>query len=41
MDHTAGAYLFDAQGRVRVFSRYGSGAPALTNDLKALLAQAG
>jgi protein SCO1/2 len=41
MDHTAGAYLFDTQGRVRVFSRYGSGAPALTNDLKALLAQAG
>jgi len=38
MDHTAASYLFDAQGRVRVFSRYGSGAQALTDDLKALLA---
>ena len=38
MDHTAASYLFDAQGRVRVFSRYGSGAQALADDLKALLA---
>lgn len=40
VDHTAGSYLFDPQGRVRVFSRYGSGAEALTADLKALLAGA-
>jgi protein SCO1/2 len=40
MDHTAGAYVFDAQGKVRLFTRYGSGAEALKNDLQALLAQA-
>lgn len=40
IDHTAGSYLFDAQGRVRVFSRYGQGADALTADLKQLLSGA-
>jgi protein SCO1 len=39
MDHTAGSYVFDAQGRVRLFTRYGSGAEALAHDLKLLLAQ--
>lgn len=39
MDHTAASYLFDAQGRVRVFSRYGSGAQALADDLRLLLAE--
>ncbi len=29
MDHTAGTYVFDAQGKVRLFVRYGSGAEAL------------
>ena len=38
VDHTAGSYLFDPQGRVRVFTRYGSGAEALVADLKTLLA---
>lgn len=38
VDHTAGSYVFDAQGKVRLFVRYGSGAEALTADLKALLA---
>ncbi len=37
MDHTAGSYVFDAQGRLRLFVRYGSGAEALTADLKTLL----
>ena len=37
MDHTAGTYVFDAQGRVRLFVRYGSGADALRHDLKLLL----
>ena len=37
IDHTAGSYLFDAQGQVRLFIRYGSGAEALTADLKTLL----
>ena len=39
MDHTAGSYIFDAKGRVRLFTRYGSGAQALTEDLKILLAE--
>ena len=38
MDHTAGSYVFDTQGRVRLFTRYGTGAEALTHDLKVLLA---
>ena len=41
MDHTAASFLFDAQGRVRVFSRYGSGTQALSDDLKTLLADKG
>jgi protein SCO1/2 len=39
MDHTAGSYVFDAKGRVRLFTRYGTGAEALTHDLKVLLAE--
>lgn len=39
VDHTAGSYVFDTQGRVRLFTRYGSGAPALAHDLRLLLAQ--
>jgi len=39
IDHTAASYLFDAQGRVRVFERYGSGDAALLHDLKTLLAE--
>ena len=38
MDHTAGAYVFDPAGQVRLFVRYGLGADALTADLKQLLA---
>lgn len=38
MDHTAASFLFDPQGRVRVFSRYGAGAQALMSDIKALIA---
>ena len=37
MDHTAGSYVFDAQGKVRLFVRYGSGPQALLADLKVLL----
>ena len=40
MDHTAGSYVFDAQGRVRLFTRYGVGAKALADDLKLLLSDA-
>jgi protein SCO1/2 len=39
MDHTAGSYVFDANGKVRLFTRYGSGADALQHDLGILLAQ--
>lgn len=38
MDHSAGSYVFDAQGRVRLYHRYGSGAQALADDVKKLLA---
>ncbi|MDP1651064.1 MAG: SCO family protein [Rubrivivax sp.] len=39
MDHTAGSYVFDANGKVRLFTRYGSGAEALKHDLQILLAE--
>ncbi len=37
MDHSAGSYVFDTQGRVRLYTRYGSGAAALADDIKLLL----
>jgi protein SCO1/2 len=40
VDHTAGSYVFDATGRVRLFTRYGVGPEALAADLKLLLAEA-
>lgn len=38
VDHSAGTYLFDTQGRVRLFERYGVGAQVLAADVKSLLA---
>lgn len=38
MDHTAGSYVFDPSGKLRLFVRYGGGAEALAADIKALLA---
>jgi protein SCO1/2 len=38
VDHTAGAFVIDPSGRVRLFTRYGSGAQALAQDLKRLIA---
>jgi protein SCO1 len=38
MDHSAGSYVYDPQGRLRLYHRYGSGAQALADDLKKLLA---
>lgn len=38
MDHSAGSYLYDPQGRIRVYHRYGSGVQALVGDVKKLLA---
>ena len=37
VDHTAGSYVFDPQGRVRLFTRHGTGSDALVHDLKILL----
>jgi protein SCO1 len=37
IDHTAGSYVFDPKGQVRLFVRYGGGADALQSDLKLLL----
>ena len=37
MDHSAGSYTFDAQGKVRLFNRYGMGPEALAHDFKLLL----
>ena len=38
MDHSAGSYVYDTQGRLRLYHRYGSEAQALADDLKKLLA---
>jgi protein SCO1/2 len=38
MDHSAAVYLFDTEGRVRVYERYGTPVDALVNDVKVLLA---
>jgi protein SCO1/2 len=37
MDHSAGSYVYDTQGHVRLYSRYGSGVQALAQDIKTLL----
>ncbi len=37
MDHSAGSYIYDPQGRVRLFTRYGSGAANLASDIELLL----
>lgn len=41
MDHSAGSYVYDTKGRVRLYHRYGSGAPALAADIRRLLAEKG
>lgn len=38
LDHTAGTYVFDQQGRVRLFARQNMDPAQLTEDIKALLA---
>jgi protein SCO1 len=38
MDHSAASFVYDPQGRLRLYSRYGSGPQALANDIKQLLA---
>ena len=39
LDHTAGSFVFDRRGKIRLFTRYGSGAEALQHDLQLLLKQ--
>lgn len=40
MDHSAGKYIFDTQGRVRLFSAYGTDAATITSDIRVLLSNA-
>ncbi|CAN5262256.1 SCO family protein [soil metagenome] len=37
MDHSAGSYIFDTQGRIRLYNRYGSGAEVVASDIRLLL----
>lgn len=37
MDHSAGSYIYDPNGKIRLYSRYGSGAQSLADDVKKLL----
>lgn len=37
MDHSAGKYIFDTEGRVRLFSAYGTDAATIASDIQILL----
>lgn len=37
MDHSAGSFMFDPQGRIRLYNRHATGAQALADDVKTLL----
>jgi protein SCO1/2 len=37
MEHSAASYVFDPEGKLRLYVRYGGGAQALADDLKLLL----
>ena len=37
MDHSAGSFVYDTSGRLRLYTRYGSGAKALASDIAQLL----
>jgi len=39
MDHSAGTYIFDQQGRLRLFVSYGQGPTVFLHDIKILLVQ--
>jgi protein SCO1/2 len=41
MDHSAGTYLFDPQGRLRVYEGYGQGPDAFAHDIGELLKSSG
>jgi len=37
MDHSAASFVYDTQGRLRLYARYGAGAAPMVSDVKALL----
>ena len=37
MDHSAASYVYDTKGQLRLYTRFGTGAPALASDIKLLL----
>lgn len=37
MDHSAGSYVYDTQGKLRLYTRYGTGVAPLLADIKLLL----
>lgn len=37
MDHSAASYVYDTKGQLRLYTRYGTGAPALASDIRLLL----
>lgn len=37
MDHSAGSYIFDTKGNIRLYNRYGTSVEGLTSDIKLLL----
>jgi protein SCO1/2 len=39
MDHSAGTFVLDSQGRLRLFAQYGAGAKPLLHDIRLLLAE--
>jgi protein SCO1/2 len=40
VDHTAGSYVYDTQGKLRLFTRYGTKPELTAADIKVLLSQA-
>ena len=40
VDHSAGTYIYDPAGRLRLFAQYGQGATAMLHDIRLLLAGA-
>ena len=41
MDHSAGSFVYDTTGKLRLYTRYGTGAKPLAQDIALLLKQSG
>lgn len=39
VDHSAGTFILDREGRLRLYAQYGQGAPDLVHDIRLLLKQ--